>query len=54
LKSKALLVGGEKVAIPGLTVIERHDPFDLQQLEPFLAPLRRVPTPTGDAAHAAG
>jgi hypothetical protein len=54
LKSKALLVGGENVAIPGLTVIQRHDPFDLQQLEPFLAPLRRVPNQTGDAAHAGG
>jgi hypothetical protein len=52
LKSKALLVGGSKVVIPGLTVIQRRDPFDLQQLEPFLAPLRLVPAGPEGAAHA--
>jgi len=40
LRSKALLVGGGPVALPGLTVIQRRDPFDLTQLESFLAPLR--------------
>jgi len=49
LKSKALLVGRPNVAVPGLTVIQRQDPFGLDQLEPFLAPLR---TGQGEAAHA--
>lgn len=49
LKSKALLVGGSNMEIPGLTVIQRRDPFELKQLEPFLAPLR---IGQGDAAHA--
>ena len=40
LKSRALFVNGIQVAMPGLTVIQREDPFDLHQLEPFLAPLR--------------
>jgi hypothetical protein len=48
LKSKALLVGGSNMEIPGLTVIQRREPI-LEQLEPFLAPLR---TGQGDAAHA--
>jgi hypothetical protein len=48
LKSKALLATDTKVAFPGLTVIQRREPI-LQQLEPFLAPLR---TGQGDAAHA--
>ena len=34
------------IAYPGLTVIQRKDPFDLQQLEPFLASLRDG-TPSG-------
>lgn len=40
LKSKAMLVGRPDFAFPGLTVIQRSDPFELRQLEPFLAPLR--------------
>ena len=40
LRSKALLVNGANLGIPGLTVIQRQDPFNLEQLEPFLAPLR--------------
>jgi hypothetical protein len=48
LKSKALLVGGSNMEIPGLTVIQRREPI-LEQLEPFLAPLRAG---QGDAAHA--
>jgi len=40
LKSRALLLGGMPMSMPGLTVIERQNPFDLRQLEPFLAPLR--------------
>jgi hypothetical protein len=40
LKSKAMLVGGEPIVCPGLTVIQRTDPFEVEQLEPFLAPLR--------------
>ena len=42
LKSKAMLVCGDNIAYPGLTVIQRRDPFGLQQLESFLAPLRRI------------
>lgn len=38
LKSKALLTGSSPIMIPGLTVIQRQTPFDLGQLEPFLAP----------------
>jgi len=52
LKSKAMLVGGSNIAYPGLTVIQRSDPFDLGQLEPFLAPLRAVTSGSGGAAHA--
>ncbi len=57
LRSKALLVGGENTTYPGLTVIQRHDPFDIQQLEPFLAPLRAaatgpIVTSQGGGAHA--
>jgi hypothetical protein len=48
LRSKALLSGGAPVALPGLTVIQRRDPFDVSQLEPFLAPLR-APTASGTA-----
>jgi hypothetical protein len=48
LKSKALLVAGSNVEVPGVTVIQRREPI-LEQLEPFLAPLR---TPQGGAAHA--
>ena len=40
LMSKALLVSGADFAFPGLTVIQRRDPFELNQLEPFIAPLR--------------
>jgi hypothetical protein len=40
LKSKAMLVNHLDIRHPGLTVIQRRDPFDLQQLEPFLSPLR--------------
>jgi len=40
LKSRAMLLRNENVAYPGVTVIQRHDPFDLNQLEPFLASLR--------------
>jgi hypothetical protein len=48
LKSRAILLRGENIAYPGLTVIQRRDPFDLEQLEPFLAPLRYVqPEPGG-------
>jgi len=50
LRSKALLVG-ETIALPGLTVIQRRDPFDLTQLESFLAPLRAAPSSVG-VAHA--
>jgi hypothetical protein len=39
LKSKALFLGSD-ATFPGLMVIQRRDPFNLQQLEPFLAPLR--------------
>jgi hypothetical protein len=52
LKSKALLISGSNIAMPGLTVIQRHDPFDLQQLEPFLAPLRNLQLEPGGAANA--
>ena len=52
LKSKAILVGGSNIVCPGLTVIQRTEPFDLQQLEPFLAPLRAVPDLRGGAADA--
>jgi hypothetical protein len=50
LKSKAILVGSPDIAYPGLelTVLQRHDPFDVSQLEPFLAPLRVQ----GDVANA--
>lgn len=42
LKSKAMLVGGPVIQAPSLelTVIQRRDPFNLLQLDPFLAPLR--------------
>ena len=44
---------GSNIVYPGLTVIQISDPWDLQQLEPFLAPLRAAgPTRPGDAAHA--
>jgi hypothetical protein len=45
LRSKALLVGDLSVALPGLTVIHRSEPFDVGQLEPFLAPLRSPSAP---------
>jgi hypothetical protein len=51
LLSKALLVGGANMALPGLNVIHREDPFDLRQLESFLAPLRRVSATPGGAAY---
>jgi hypothetical protein len=54
LKSKALLVGGANVANPGLTVIHVQNPFQLQQLEPFLAALRPCSTGFGGSAHAGG
>lgn len=53
LMSRALLVRGDNIAYPGLTVIQRRDPFDLQQLEPFLAPLRDV-RQEPEAAYASG
>jgi hypothetical protein len=53
LKSRAMLLRGENVAYPGLTVIQREDPFDLRQLEPFLASLRDS-NPTQGAAYAGG
>ena len=52
LMSKALLVSGADFAFPGLTVIQRRDPFDLHQLEPFIAPLRAPLRGQGDAANA--
>jgi hypothetical protein len=52
LKSKALLLASPNVAIPGLIVIQRRDPFELQQLEPFLAPLRSVPAVEGGVENA--
>lgn len=45
LRSKALLVGDLPVTLPGLTVIHRSEPFDVGQLEPFLAPLRLPSSP---------
>ena len=39
LKSRAVL-SNAKIEYPGVTTIERRDPFELYQLEPFLAPLR--------------
>jgi hypothetical protein len=51
LKSKALLVAGAPVVIPEVTIIQRRDPFNLEQLEPFLAPLRAIAAAQGDAAH---
>jgi hypothetical protein len=42
LKSKALFLRASNVAVPGLTVIQRREPFQLHQLEPFLAPLRQA------------
>jgi hypothetical protein len=53
LKSKAVLVGRTDIAYPGLTVIERRDPFEIGQLEPFLAPLRRA-TDSREGAASAG
>jgi len=50
LKSKAVLVSNSSLTCPELTVILRRDPFDLQQLESFLAPLRTV----GQGAASAG
>lgn len=47
LKSKAMLVGGAPIVFPGLTVIQRTDPFDVEDLEPFLAPLRAGPPGPG-------
>ena len=52
LKSKAMLVGGSNIAYPGLTVIQRREPFDLRQLEPFLAPLRSASGGQRGATHA--
>jgi hypothetical protein len=49
LKSKALLVGDENTALPGLTVIRRRVPFEIQDLEPFLAPLRATANGQGGA-----
>jgi hypothetical protein len=49
LKSRAILVRSAKIAYPGLTVIHRRDPFDLEQLEPFLAPLRDIRLERGGA-----
>jgi hypothetical protein len=40
LKSKALLVGRAAQSPAGVIVIPRLNPFDLNQLEPFLGPLR--------------
>lgn len=53
LRSKALLVAGSTMVIPGLTVIERREPFDIGQLEPFLAPLR-IASGQGGSVHAGG
>ena len=50
LRSKVLLVGGAPVALQGLTVSERRDPFHLAQWETFLAPLR-TPTLSAQAPH---
>lgn len=52
LKSKAILVRGPGMVYPGLTVLQRTEPFDLQQLEPFLAPLRGTPPGPKGAADA--
>ncbi len=54
LRSKALLVSGANFGNPGLTVIQRQDPFDLGQLEPFLAPLRAIPAAQEGVVHAGG
>jgi hypothetical protein len=54
LKSKAQYVSGDHIAYPGLTVIQRRDPFDLGQLEPFLQPLRAISTGPGGGARAGG
>jgi hypothetical protein len=55
LKSRALLTRGANIASPGLTVIQRQDPFRLEQLEPFLAALRAPSAGQGGtAAHAGG
>jgi hypothetical protein len=48
LRSRAVLLRNPEIAYPGITVIQRRDPFDLMQLEPFLAPLRNSsPIPGG-------
>jgi hypothetical protein len=52
LKSRALLVAGTPLAIPEVTVIHRRDPFDLDQLKPFLDPLRDISAGRGEGAHA--
>jgi len=52
LKKKAVLLAGDSLAIPGVTVINRRDPFDLEQLKPFLDPLRNISAVEGEAAHA--
>jgi TIR domain len=52
LKSKAMLVGGSTIVYPGLTVIQRTEPFELSQLEPFLVPLRAAPPCQKGVAHA--
>ena len=49
LKSKAMLVGGAPITFPGMTVIQRSDPFNVTQLEPFLSPLRAVSSWLGGA-----
>jgi len=49
LRSRAMLVRGDNIAYPGLNVIQRRDPFDLQQLESFLAPLRGIKAEHGGA-----
>jgi hypothetical protein len=40
LRSKAILTGTLPLTLPDITVIQRSDPFDPNQLEPFLQPLR--------------
>jgi hypothetical protein len=49
LRSRAVLLRNPDIAYPGIVVIQRRDPFDLLQLEPFLAPLRMSSSIPGGA-----
>jgi hypothetical protein len=50
LKSKAMLIAGiDEAYPPGLSVIHRREPFDIEQLDDFLDPLRGMSKVQGGA-----